>query len=628
MQDNKSNYFLIDNMYKDFSQFVAHILNSYIETKHDISFEHILKKMDYDLEFNTENPVICAIKKLDLTEFEQFVIIVLSTLEKNHTIHNAFFKFLKNEKDGIKKLFRMCVRNEYFDFSFTYSCLFTLDNGEIVFSDFFSYYLKCGHFKYVVSPSQNIDIIIFKEKANDVANIISKNPNILIYIYGDPKSGKLHFIKYIASKLNKKIFLVDFCEFRLCDGEKIFDTIDKALVFSKLEKGIVYMHSVPANMNDKEEHILHLFLQKLEKHIVFVGSYEKEALNNYKYKQFLRIKLNNLSSNEKIFAWNYFKEKYNAEFDYITFGNKYVFNIGEINNIFESANLLNENINEDTLFEAIKMRNYKLKGADLIETKFTFDDLVVEQSVKRQLDNIINQLKYKNVIYENWGFKDKLPYGNGISVLFYGASGTGKTMTASVIANELKLDLYRIDLSKLISKYIGETEKNISNLFDKAKNMNVVLFFDEADALFAKRSEVKDSNDKNSNAETAHLLQKLEEYDGIAILATNLFDQLDDAFRRRIKFVIPFVLPDVDVRKKLWDSILPPTEYLDDIDTMFFAKNFDLSGAQIKEIVLNASFLALAKNKKLSNAELKQGVIDNYQKYGKRLSNDDFLYLS
>lgn len=210
------------------------------------------------------------------------------------------------------------------------------------------------------------------------------------------------------------------------------------------------------------------------------------------------------------------------------------------------------------------------------------------------------------MVGEEWGFFEKTSYGRGVSALFYGSPGTGKTMAVQIIAKELGLELYRVDLSKMVSKYIGETEKNISALFDIAKNMNVILFFDEADSLFAKRSEVKDSNDRNANAETAHLLQKMEEYEGMVILATNLVEQIDDAFRRRIKFMVPFRFPDVSTRTKLWHSLIPEKTPLDDsIDLDFFANQFELSESQIKEILWNAAYIAVSDNQPLGNEQIK-----------------------
>lgn len=260
--------------------------------------------------------------------------------------------------------------------------------------------------------------------------------------------------------------------------------------------------------------------------------------------------------------------------------------------------------------------NSKMLGtyAVRINSVFTWDDLVVEDGVRCQMEHICNQIKYRSIVADDWDFYKKSPYGRGICALFYGSPGTGKTMAVQVIANELGLDLYRIDLSQMVSKYIGETEKNISSLFERAKDINALLFFDEADAFFAKRSDVSDSNDRNANAETAHLLQKLEEYEGITILATNLKENIDEAFRRRIRFMIHFRLPDANVRRTLWHKMFPPQAPLEeDVDLDFFAEQFELSGSAIKEIVFNAAYMAAAEHGSIGNRHIIEALKLNFQ---------------
>lgn len=196
------------------------------------------------------------------------------------------------------------------------------------------------------------------------------------------------------------------------------------------------------------------------------------------------------------------------------------------------------------------------------------------------------------------------------------------------MAHELGMELYRIDISRMTSKYIGETQKNITSLFEKAKNINALLFFDEADAFFAKRTEVSNANDRHANSEVAHLLQQMEEYEGIVILATNLKGNLDDAFKRRIKFMIDFRLPNAAARKRLWIQILPaeaPRE--PDLDLEFFAEHFELSGSDIKEILLQAAFMAAAENTAIGNKQIKEALILCAEKYGRILNPSDFAYL-
>ena len=249
----------------------------------------------------------------------------------------------------------------------------------------------------------------------------------------------------------------------------------------------------------------------------------------------------------------------------------------------------------------------------------------MEDEVYKNLRYIVDRILYRNVVGQKWGYDDILKYGKGVCALFYGPPGTGKTMAARVLANELGIDLYRIDLSRMVSKYVGETQKNITQLFERAKNMDAILFFDEADAFFSKRTEVSDANDRNSNSEVAHLLQKLEEYEGISILATNLKDNIDDAFKRRFKYMVHFQLPAAEERRALWKKMLPdaaPREQ--DINLDYFADKFELSGSEIKEVMVHAAYQAARQNKAVGNKELADAMMICMNKYGVTLTWEDF----
>lgn len=207
-------------------------------------------------------------------------------------------------------------------------------------------------------------------------------------------------------------------------------------------------------------------------------------------------------------------------------------------------------------------------------------------------------------------------------MLFTGPPGTGKTMAALVMAKAMKAELYRVDLTRIVSKYIGETEKNLAEVFDRAKLSGAILFFDEADALFGKRSEVKDAHDKYANMETSYLLQKMEEYDGLTILATNFSQNLDDAFMRRIQYIIKFPFPDATQREQLWRSIIPTHIPMEPLDIPFLAKTFELSGGPIKNIVLTAVYLVAQDRTKLSMQHFIEAAIQEYKKTGKLLMKD------
>src|SRR5205085_11756538 len=211
-----------------------------------------------------------------------------------------------------------------------------------------------------------------------------------------------------------------------------------------------------------------------------------------------------------------------------------------------------------------------------------WDDLVLPTATLRQVREVAAAIRHRHVVYEEWGFGERVPAGRGLKVLFAGASGTGKTMTAGVIARDLGLDLYRIDLAGGVSKYIGETEKNLDRIFRAARSSNALLFFDEADALFGKRSEVKDAHDRYANIEVAYLLQKMEEHEGAVILASNLSKNIDQAFSRRLHYILEFPRPDAPLRERLWQTILPPEVPINsDVDFGFLGRQFDLAGGDI-----------------------------------------------
>ncbi|HEV7820318.1 MAG TPA: ATP-binding protein, partial [Burkholderiales bacterium] len=251
--------------------------------------------------------------------------------------------------------------------------------------------------------------------------------------------------------------------------------------------------------------------------------------------------------------------------------------------------------------------------AQRILTRVEFDDLVLPNAQIAILRDIARHLRNRERVYRDWGFGDKHTRGMGLTALFSGESGTGKTLGAEAIANEVGLDLYRIDLAMLVSKYIGETEKNLKRLFDAAESSGAVLLFDEADALFGKRSEVKDSHDRYANIEVSYLLQRIEAYRGLAILTTNMKSALDRAFLRRIRFVITFPFPDAAAREKIWRQQFPAAAPLKNVDFAGLAR-LNLAGGHIHSIALNAAFKAADGAGQIDQAVLMEAARAEYAK--------------
>lgn len=257
--------------------------------------------------------------------------------------------------------------------------------------------------------------------------------------------------------------------------------------------------------------------------------------------------------------------------------------------------------------------------------RYQWEDIVLPKQQLATLHMICATIRQRPTVYGDWGFDKKLSLGKGLIALFSGPSGTGKTMSAEIIANELGLDLYKINLSAVVSKYIGETEKNLEHIFGEAQDSDSILFFDEADALFGKRSEVKDAHDRYANIETAYLLQRTEEYNGLVILASNIKKNMDEAFVRRLHFMLDFPFPEEIERLEIWKRTFPvqaPTA--PDIDLAFLARKLKISGGNIRNIILAAAFIAADEQARISMRHLVRGASYEYQKMGKMIVEADF----
>jgi SpoVK/Ycf46/Vps4 family AAA+-type ATPase len=277
------------------------------------------------------------------------------------------------------------------------------------------------------------------------------------------------------------------------------------------------------------------------------------------------------------------------------------------------------------LFEAARAQSEAtLEGlARKIEPVHSWDQIVLPEDTLAQLQEMCQQVVYRHRVLDEWGFGNRLSVGKAVTALFVGPPGTGKTMAADIIAHELGLDLYKIDLSGMVSKYIGETEKNLRRIFSAAENANAILFFDEADALFGKRSEVRDSHDRYANIEVAYLLQQMDQYQGVAILATNLRQNMDEAFVRRLGFAIDFPFPDEEQRARIWRLLFPPeARRTSDIDFLALGNQLRIAGGNIKNIVLSAAFLAASANESVGTEHLLHATRREYRKMGKVLSGD------
>ena len=264
------------------------------------------------------------------------------------------------------------------------------------------------------------------------------------------------------------------------------------------------------------------------------------------------------------------------------------------------------------------------RSARRLEPSVGWDGIVLPDETASRLRELIDRVAYRSQVFDGWGLRRGGGRGEGIVALFAGGSGTGKTLAAEVIAAELGLELYVIDLATVVDKYIGETEKNLERIFTEAEGLNAVLFFDEADALFGKRSEVSDARDRYANVEVAYLLQRMETFDGLGILATNLKTNLDEAFARRLSMVVDFPDPDAGLRLALWEQISLKVPRTDDVDLRFLADQFELSGGNIRNIVVAAAFLGASEGGAATMRHFIHATKLEYQKLGRLCLEREF----
>lgn len=333
--------------------------------------------------------------------------------------------------------------------------------------------------------------------------------------------------------------------------------------------------------------------------------------------------------------WQYYLEHSGVsvaqDLDLASLASQFQLASGQIRDAVASArdhcNQAGKSLGNAELFAAARAySNPRLASlARKIVPRYDWGDIILPTDQLRLLHEIVDTIRRRPKVLDEWGIGQKLASSRGVTVLFAGAPGTGKTMAAEVMAAELGLDLYKIDLSTVISKYIGETEKNLERIFFEAEASNAILFFDEADALFGKRSEVRDSHDRYANVEISYLLQRMEAYNGVTILATNLRSNLDEAFTRRLQFAVDFPFPEAADRLRIWKTLFPPeVPFETDIDLPLLARRFKLAGGNIRNILVTAAYLAASDGGAVNMTNLLHGTRRELQKMGRLVGEQDF----
>ena len=460
-------------------------------------------------------------------------------------------------------------------------------------------------------------------------------------IYGDEGSGRRFSIRHFCKDMEIGCVTLDCAKLFSYD----FAFVDKALWAVTRECILTGSCCCLANLAYREDEkekffgYMDLAFEKLTSRsvTVFAVSREKLPLREMTLLEFTHLELDTPNFGEREKLWLYYSKTYSLdkEVDLPEMAVKFLFTPGKVKNALKVGRSLSamkklEKISRPCLFEACynQMSHELTQKATKIKATYTWDDIVMSKDQRQSLEYACDQMRFRKQVYEEWDYNRKYPYGRGLSVLLFGAPGTGKSMCAQVLANALNLELYRVDLSKVVDKYVGETEKSISMIFREAKKCNVVLFFDECDTLFAKRSDDGGSGQASNNNKTALLLQEVEAYDGVSLLATNYKHNIDPAFFRRMKFIVEFQFPDPDTRYILWKATIPKgTPLAEDVDIRFLADRFEFVGGNIKNCILNAAFLAAGDPESEGEVHMRHyltAIKYEFVKTGKVFTKSDF----
>jgi hypothetical protein len=436
----------------------------------------------------------------------------------------------------------------------------------------------------------------------------------VLHLCGDDPGGQEDAATVAAQNTGRQLFVVLAADLPAIGGE-----LDQFAILWQREAllvpGALLIQCEPGGLKAPARHLA----ERLQG-LVFLASREPVRLN----RAFLRFEVNKPQPTEQKRLWQQalgpMAATFNGTLDDLS--EQFRLSAKMISSTGTIMALSKDPFRPEDLWNACRsLARPKLEDlAQRIVPAAGWDDLVLPESQKQILRQMAEQVRHRMKVYETWGFSAKGRRGLGVTALFTGESGTGKTLTAEVLAHELRLDLYRIDLSAVVSKYIGETEKNLRQVFDAAEEGGVLLLFDEADALFGKRSDVKDSHDRYANIEVGYLLQRMEAYEGLAILTTNLKSSLDKAFQRRLRFTVNFPFPDANQREAIWSRVFPPNTPTAGLDSRKLAQ-LNVTGGSIRNIALNAAFLAAQSTKSVAMEHLLEAARLEAQKIERPLSD-------
>ncbi len=492
----------------------------------------------------------------------------------------------------------------------------------------------------VLSPQD--ETAVSQVTATAAQHLAASQPDrkLIVHLYGPAGGGRKSFAAIVCEKLGVSLIVADLHEVvRRCRGREEF--IHTILRECLLRPTAVYLDHFDVLAGDDEQAraIRRALVQAIEEFswLTFIGAEnEWKPGGQLRHHLFMPVALPLPAVETRVRLWESLAAEVNGcaeDLQLAEAATTFKFTAGQIRSALQAAHdtaLLRDGQGVVTIEDLVRgcraQSTHRLGAlAPKLNPRATWADIILPENPLRQLREICAQVKHRRTVYSTWGFAKRLSLGKGLCVLFSGPSGTGKTLAVEVIANELRLEAYKIDLSTVVSKYIGETEKNLSKVFEEAEASNAILFFDEADALFGKRSEVKDAHDRYANIEINYLLQRMEEFDGLVVLASNLRKNIDDAFFRRMHFAVEFPFPEAAYRYRIWQQHIPPEAPLaDDIDFNFLANRCALTGGNIRNIVVNAAFLAAENSGVIHMEHVIRAIRREYEKIGRMCTEAEF----